>query len=103
VLSTQRFPYASVNTTYEHTSNSYEHPLSCCRCQTSSLVRLTVVVFVGTVLQVYEYRGTEDERNSFFGISLVDLIDGLSVFATSDGLAELSVKCPESKATLNLE
>jgi hypothetical protein len=51
----------------------------------------------------YEYRGTEDERNSFFGISLVDLIDGLSVFATSDGLAELIVKCPESKATLNLE
>mmetsp|Transcript_11437 Transcript_11437/g.19543 ORF Transcript_11437/g.19543 Transcript_11437/m.19543 type:complete len:309 (-) Transcript_11437:31-957(-) len=51
----------------------------------------------------YEYRGTEDERSSFFGISLVDLIDGLSVFATSDGLAELIVKCPESKATLNLE
>eukprot|EP00959_Pyramimonas_sp_CCMP1952_P422653 8853925-Pyramimonas_sp.AAC.1 len=51
----------------------------------------------------YVYHGADGVRNHLFGVSLVDLIDTLGVFATSDGLAELVVKWSDSDATLNFE
>mmetsp|Transcript_7077 Transcript_7077/g.14282 ORF Transcript_7077/g.14282 Transcript_7077/m.14282 type:complete len:320 (-) Transcript_7077:278-1237(-) len=51
----------------------------------------------------YVYHGADGARSHLFGVSLVDLIDCISVFATSDGLAELVVKWSDSDASLIFE